>query len=111
LHEPLYVVRLDPERRHVVVGPKSALATRLVPLREVNWLGDGPFDGRDAWNIRVKVRSTVAPTDAILRPKGSDMAEVELLSPAEGISPGQACVFYDLGGSRVLGGGWIWRGY
>jgi tRNA-specific 2-thiouridylase len=45
-----------------------------------------------------------------LRPLSATTAEVELLSPEEGVSPGQACVFYD-GKSRVLGGGWIWRGY
>ena len=38
-------------------------------------------------------------------------AEVELVTPEEGVSPGQACVFYAPEGSRVLGGGWIWRGY
>ncbi|MEM7643717.1 MAG: tRNA 2-thiouridine(34) synthase MnmA [Pseudomonadota bacterium] len=111
LAEPLYVVKLDPETRQVVVGPKSALATRLVPLREINWLGDAPFDAREEWHVGVKVRSTKPPMDAILRPKGPDMAEIELLTPEEGVSPGQACVFYDPDGSRVFGGGWIWRGY
>ena len=111
LSEPLYVVKLDPDRRHVVVGPKSALATRLVPLREINWLGDAPLASRREWHIGVKVRSTRPPREAILRPKANDLAEVELLTPEEGVSPGQACVFYDLDDTRVLGGGWIWRGY
>ncbi|MEM8824047.1 MAG: tRNA 2-thiouridine(34) synthase MnmA [Pseudomonadota bacterium] len=111
LAEPLYVVKLDPETRRVVVGPKSALATRLVPLRDINWLGDTPFTSRDEWQVGVKVRSTKPPMDAILRPKGPDLAEVELLAPEEGVSPGQACVFYDMDGTRVFGGGWIWRGY
>jgi tRNA-specific 2-thiouridylase len=111
LSEPLYVVKLDPDRRHVVVGPKSALATRLVPLREINWLGDAPLASRGEWHIGVKVRSTRPPREAILRPKANDLAEVELLTPEEGVSPGQACVFYDLDDTRVLGGGWIWRGY
>ena len=111
LSEPLYVVKLDPDRRHVVVGPKSALATRLVPLCEINWLGDAPLASRGEWHIGVKVRSTRPPREAILRPKANDLAEVELLTPEEGVSPGQACVFYDLDDTRVLGGGWIWRGY
>jgi tRNA-specific 2-thiouridylase len=46
-----------------------------------------------------------------LRPKADGTAEVELLTPEEGVSPGQACVFYDMDGTRVFGGGWIWRGY
>ncbi len=111
LAEPLYVVRLEPETRRVVVGPKAALATRLVPLREINWLGDAPLASRPEWPVAVKVRSQRPPTDAILRPRGDGTAEVELLSPEEGVSPGQACVFYAPESTRVLGGGWIWRGY
>jgi tRNA-specific 2-thiouridylase len=110
LGDPLYVVRLDPEKRQVIVGPKAALSTRTVPLREINWLGDAPLESRAEWMISVKVRSTRPPRDAILRPISATEAEVELLSPEEGVSPGQACVFYDNDGSRVLGGGWIWRG-
>ena len=110
LAAPLYVVRLDPEAREVVVGPKEALTTRIVPVREVNWLGDAPFQQAGAREIRVRVRSTRPPRPAILRPTGPQSAEVELLTPEEGVSPGQACVFYAAEGSRVLGGGWIWRG-
>jgi tRNA-specific 2-thiouridylase len=110
LGDPLYVVRLDPATRRVIVGPKEALSTRTIPLKEINWLGDAPFDSRPEWQVEVKVRSTRAPRPALLRPLGPTEAEVELLSPEEGVSPGQACVFYAGEGSRVLGGGWIWKG-
>jgi tRNA-specific 2-thiouridylase len=110
LGDPLYVVRLDPVARRVIVGPKEALSTRTIPLKEINWLGDAPFDSQAEWQVEVKVRSTRAPRPAILRPLGPTEAEVELLSPEEGVSPGQACVFYAGEGSRVLGGGWIWKG-
>ena len=110
LAEPLYVVKLDPDARQVVVGPKEALATRVIPVREVNWLGSGTLQAGEAREIRVRVRSTRPPRPAILRPLGDGHAEVELLTPEEGVSPGQACVFYELDGTRVLGGGWIWRG-
>src|SRR6056297_2277934 len=109
LDEPLYVVTLDVEARRVVVGPKDMLATRRVPVREINWLGDGAFAGPDR-EIEVKLRSTRPPAPAVLRPLSDTEAEVELLSPEEGVSPGQAAVFYAPGGTRVLGGGWIWRG-
>jgi tRNA-specific 2-thiouridylase len=109
LAEPLYVLRLDPENRRVIVGPKSALATRRVPLREINWLGDAPFDGAEH-HIEVKVRSTKPPRPAIIRPLSPTEADVELLDPEDGVSAGQACVFYQPGTTRVLGGGWIWRG-
>ncbi|MEM0949470.1 MAG: tRNA 2-thiouridine(34) synthase MnmA [Pseudomonadota bacterium] len=110
LDEPLYVVRLDVETRRVIVGPKELLATRKVPVREINWLGDGAFDRAAGHKVSVKVRSTRPPTEATIRPLSATEAEVELLAPEEGVSPGQACVFYEPGSSRVLGGGWIWRG-
>jgi tRNA-specific 2-thiouridylase len=110
LADPLYVVRLDVDKRQVVVGPKDLLATRTVPVREINWLGDGKITDQAEREISVKVRSTRPPAPAILRPISETEAEVELLTPEEGVSPGQACVFYQTEGSRILGGGWIWKG-
>ena len=111
LSEPLYVVKLDVDKKQVVVGPKELLATRTIPVREINWLGDEPFTSRDEWHLKVKVRSTRPPREAIIRPLSDTTAEVELLTPEEGVSPGQACVFYANEGTRIFGGGWIWRGY
>lgn len=108
--DPYYVVKLDVENRRVIVGPKAALSTRTVPLKEINWLGDGSFKAVAERHVLVRVRSTRPPREAILRPIGNTHAEVELLTAEEGISPGQACVFYAPDSSRVLGGGWIWRG-
>ena len=110
LSEPLYVVKLDVDNKQVVVGPKEMLATRTIPVREINWLGDEAFTSREEWHLQVKVRSTRPPRDAIIRPISETEAEVELLTPEEGVSPGQACVFYAGEGSRIFGGGWIWRG-
>ncbi len=110
LADPLYVVRLDPATRHVIVGPKDALSTRTIPVREINWLGDAPLTSRAEWPMAVKIRSTRAPREAILRPISETEALVELLHPEDGVSPGQACVFYDADGTRIFGGGWIWRG-
>lgn len=110
LSEPLYVVKLDVDNKQVIVGPKDMLATRTIPVREINWLGDAPFDSQPEWHLSVKVRSTRPPREAIVRPTGPTTAEVELLTPEEGVSPGQACVFYAPEGSRIFGGGWIWRG-
>src|SRR5579864_7898698 len=103
--EPLYVLRLEPERRRVVVGPRAALGTDRVHLGEVNWLGDAaPENGRA---IMVKLRSAQAPVSARLTLSERSGASVLLDMPALGVAPGQACVFYD--GTRVLGGGWIKR--
>ena len=110
LADPLYVVKLDPDTRQVVVGPKDMLSTRTVPVREINWLGDTPFDSVDAWELEVKIRSTRPPRAATIRPISATEAEVELIVAEEGVSPGQACVFYAPEGGRIFGGGWIHRG-
>jgi len=107
---PLYVVSLDPASRRVVVGPREALRTSRIRLRDVNWLGDRTIDEevRDRREIYVKVRSTRAPQAAWLH-RTADGFEVELIAGEDGVSPGQACVFYEAGEgqARVLGGGVI----
>ncbi|WP_424930421.1 tRNA 2-thiouridine(34) synthase MnmA [Amaricoccus tamworthensis] len=110
--EPLFVVRLDPDTRRVIVGPREALASRTAKIAEVNWLGDHRFEDGPAggWEVGVKVRSTRPPKPARIHPEQGGRATVELLDAEEGIAPGQACVFYAPEGSRVLGGGWIQRG-
>lgn len=110
LEDPLYVVKLDADTKQVVVGPKSMLATRIVPLKEINWLGDEPITSRNEWVVRVRVRSTRPPTEAVIRPISETEATVELVAAEQGISPGQACVFYDRDSSRIFGGGWIHKG-
>ena len=89
------------------MGPREALATQVVPVAEVNWLGDGGLTDMAEREIAVRIRSTRPPRAAILRATGPRTAEIELLDPEEGVSPGQACVFYEAGSTRVLGGGWI----
>ena len=110
LGEPLYVVRLDAERNEVVVGPRTALETRRIALEAVNWIGDRPMAEANGREIMVKVRSSQRPQPAILH-VGAGIG-VELLNGERGVSPGQACVFYDgdATGSRVLGGGTIRAG-
>ena len=106
--EPLYVVRIDADKRQVIVGPKDALARRTIMLDEVNWLGGEMLS--DPIDVKVKIRSTGSPVRANLTLLQGQRAEVSLDIPEEGVSPGQACVFYgaDEGpAARVLGGGWI----
>ena len=110
--EPLYVVKLDARTRRVIVGPRAALDTRIVHLRETNWLGDTPLDeiGTAGLDVMARVRSTRPPTAArIVFENGA--ARVELPDGEAGVAPGQACVLYDNAGAgaRVLGGGFIDR--
>jgi tRNA-uridine 2-sulfurtransferase len=108
---PLYVVALDAANQRVVVGPREALTMRRIALRDVNWIGEGALDRvLDAGKIEVfvKVRSTRPPRAAFLSATAGGM-EIELVDGEDGVSPGQACVFYDgaEGQARVLGGGFI----
>jgi tRNA-specific 2-thiouridylase len=109
--EPLYVVRLEADAHRVVVGPRRALKTSRIVLREVNWIGPGELAQWDV-EVFVRVRSTRPPQPARLR-VNNGICEVELVDGEEGVSPGQACVFYDApnGQARVLGGGFIVRAY
>jgi tRNA-uridine 2-sulfurtransferase len=108
---PLYVVRLDAASRRVVVGPREALRTSRIRLRDINWLGDGSIDEalRHHPEVFVKVRSTRSPQPGWLRISSDGGLEVELIGGEDGVSPGQACVFYEAaeGQARVLGGGVI----
>jgi tRNA-specific 2-thiouridylase len=108
---PLYVVRLDAVQRRVVVGPREALRMSRIVLRDVNWIGDGDIDAAladDRREVFVKVRSTRPPQAGRLRAANGGY-EIELADGEDGVSPGQACVFYDagVGQARVLGGGFI----
>jgi len=107
--EPLFVVKLDPAQKRVIVGPRESLRVRKVALKDVNWIGE-PVAAEDDLNgraVRVRVRSTGRPLPGRLV-IGAGWS-VELSEPEEGVAPGQAAVFYEEGASRVLGGGWIAR--
>jgi len=103
--EPLFVLKIDSANARVIVGPRDMLATRTIALRDVNWLGGSEREIECA----VKVRSMRPPMPARVVLGEDRAAQVELLSPEDAIAPGQACVFYERDGTRVLGGGWIAR--
>jgi tRNA-specific 2-thiouridylase len=92
--EPLYVVRIEPEKARIVIGPRRALAVEAMRVADWNWLGEGQRE------VTVKVRS-LAPAVSASR----DGEWVHFARPEYGVAPGQAAVLYD--GSRLLGGGSI----
>jgi tRNA-specific 2-thiouridylase len=111
--DPLYVVYLDARSRRVIVGPKEALETFRVHLRDVNWLGDAAVDVQAAGGFAcfAKVRSTRGPAPAVLHVDADGRAYVDLTVGEAGVAPGQACVLYSAEGpdARVFGGGFIDR--
>ena len=110
--EPLYVVHLDAANARVIVGPREALETHKVFLRDINWLGDAPISDLPEGGMEVfaKVRSTRPPRPAVLR-HADGQTWVELVDGESGIAPGQACVLYsdESNTARVFGGGFIGR--
>ena len=108
---PLYVFKLDHKSQRVIVGPREALMTKTVRLRDVNWLGDVPLGtavGGNGLPVEVKVRSTRPPQQGAVQMIDGEVY-VTLFAGEYGISPGQACVFYadESETSEVLGGGFI----
>jgi tRNA-specific 2-thiouridylase len=92
--EPLYVVKIEPEQRRIVVGPRRALAVEAMRVADWNWIGEDQSD------VSVKVRS-LAPAVAATR----DAEWIRFAQAEYGVAPGQAAVAY--AGTRLLGGGWI----
>jgi len=108
--EPLFVTRLDPAKRHVIVGPREALLTASLTLDETNWLGDEATmqDAAEAGaHVLARVRSTRPPSPARLSVTDGVVA-VTFDQGEEGVAPGQACALYDPADpDRLLGGGFI----
>ena len=108
--EPMFVVRLDPEARQVVVGPREALLTGSLTLEETNWLGDEPTiedAARAGAPVLARVRSTRPPSPARLALSDGGLSVV-FAEGEEGVAPGQACALYDPADpDRLLGGGFI----
>ena len=104
--EPLYVLKINSENNEIIVGPKEKLGKKTITLKDLNLLTDKTELEK---NIFVKVRSTGSLLEAKIDLMDNNTAHVSLINPEDGISPGQACVFYnkDQYGHKVLGGGWI----
>jgi tRNA-specific 2-thiouridylase len=106
--EPLYVIKIDSNKNEIIVGPKEKLGKKEINLKNINLLTDKKDLSK---NIFVKVRSTGKLLEAKVDLKNNYEAKVNLIHLEDGISPGQACVFYskDKYGDKLLGGGWIFN--
>jgi len=104
--DPLYVIKINSDKNEIIVGPKKKLGKKTISLNNLNLLADKNEFNED---IFVKVRSTGRLLNAKILFTDQNKAQVNLKVSEDGISPGQACVFYkkDNLGYRVLGGGWI----
>ena len=104
--EALYVLMINSDKNEIIVGPKDKLGKKEIEIKNLNLLvKKEEFEN----NIFVKVRSTGKLLRAKVNLDLNNKGIVILEKAEEGISPGQACVFYskDSYGDKVLGGGWI----
>lgn len=124
--KPLYVIRIEPETKRVVVGTEEHLLEQSLEIRDLNWLGDGADIPSEGLEVEVKLRSLSSRKKAKIKPftfnslpltenseNGKRKTEngnakrytVALYENERAITRGQACVLYC--DTRVLGGGWI----
>tara|TARA_B100000579_G_scaffold357374_1_gene313329 strand:+ start:400 stop:1518 length:1119 start_codon:yes stop_codon:yes gene_type:complete len=104
--DALYVIKINAEKNEIIVGPREKLGMKNIQLINLNLLvGKEEFKS----DVLVKVRSTGKLLKAKVNFRSNETASVGLDEFEDGISPGQACVFYkgDIYGEKLLGGGWI----
>jgi tRNA-specific 2-thiouridylase len=95
--EPLYVLATDAAANRVVVGPREALATTRIVVRDAVLRRDGARV--DSVKLRYRSRPLGCRVDA---PAGRhDELWLELDEPALGVAPGQTASFID--GDRLVG--------
>jgi tRNA-specific 2-thiouridylase len=101
LGRPVFVVRIEPESRRVVLGDREELGRRELTAADCNWLVD-ESDLPVRCDVQIRYNAAAAPAAVAW-----DGARLSVLfdEPQFGVAPGQAAVVYD--GDRVLGGGWI----
>ena len=87
----MYVLNIDPKKNEIIVGERENLGKKIIQLNKMNLLVD---ENEFQSEIFVKVRSTGKLLKAKIFIKKDSKAEVKLNISEDGISPGQACVFY-----------------
>ena len=101
--KPLYVLEINKKKNTIKVGSKKDLEKYKIYLNNIHLISD---INKNHLNVDIKLRSSQKKMNAKINlSKESCNAVVELKYPALGVSPGQACVFYNK--DKLLGGGWI----
>ncbi len=103
LGKPMYVVRIDPVKNEVIIGPKEALQCRSMVVEGVNMVRYAALEGPR--EVVTKVRYKHEGTPSIVEPAGEGRVKVTFTGPVYGVAPGQSAVFYE--GDAVVGGGII----
>ncbi len=100
--EPLYVIRIDPEKNAVIAGPREKLFQRELRAVNLNWIAmERPTEN---FKARGRIRQQHREAEAEVVPEGA-LVRVTFDQPQMAVTPGQAVVFYQ--DDLVLGGGTI----
>jgi len=100
---PLYVLDINPNTNEIIVGPEKSLYKKTLTADEINWVSGKLL--KSPLTVKAQIRYNHTPQKALVRPKGSDLIQVEFEEPQRAVTPGQSVVFYD--GDILLGGGTI----
>jgi len=101
--ERLYVVRIEPDTRRVVLGTRDELQAGEMFVSGPAWtMMDRLTEAIDG-TVKIRYRSPFVP--AAIQPWDNGLIRVTFKQPVPGVCPGQSAVFYN--DETVIGGGTI----
>ncbi|MCK5913156.1 MAG: tRNA 2-thiouridine(34) synthase MnmA [Desulfuromusa sp.] len=100
--EPLYVISIDAGEKRVIVGEKQHLSHAEMVVEQCCWSIPEPTE---PFSTTCRIRYRHTEVAAMVEPLGNNCVKVIFSSPQDGVTPGQAAVFY--ADDLVIGGGWI----
>ncbi len=106
---PLYVVRLDPDRQAVIVGPRVALYKRVLQASALNWISRAPAAAPFRAEARIRHQHQPAPCTARVDPDDAGRLTLVFDEPQTAVTPGQTVALYD--GEHVVAGAIIEGGF
>jgi tRNA-uridine 2-sulfurtransferase len=103
LGEPMYVVRIDPVKNHVVLGKHEEVFNRELISKDNNFILIDKLV--EPMEVEAKIRYSAKPAKSLITPIDGERVKVEFEQPQRASTPGQAVVFYK--DDYVVGGGTI----
>lgn len=102
--QPRYVTSIDAAHNTVVVGSRADLSISVIYADRLKYLHPA-MSGELDCEVQVRAHGGLARCHAVVD-RDRDQMTLHLVTPLEGVAPGQAAVLYD--GETVLGSGTIY---
>ena len=103
--EPLYVVELNKDKNHVIVGTRKEVMSTSFIVNDLNWIAIEKLVA--PMEVSAKIRSAQKASPALVEPLDENSVKVTFHHANDGITPGQLAVFYQ--NDIIVGGGTIDR--